>query len=266
MKGNILLVDDEAINLDVLSRRLGREGYLVNQADSGKKALDLMKVQQFDLVILDVRMPGMDGIEVLKQIKADAKTRATPVIMLSAHSTDKVIRKCLLLGAADYLAKPLIMDLARNRIELNLRNQASLPHPVNSDLTFLLVDDHPLNLDLLERMITKLGYRAITASSGPAALKIIEKEKIDLVLLDIIMPGMDGIEALSEIRKMHSPGSLPVIMVTAEDDNATMLDAINDGANDYVTKPYDMVFLRKRIEACMATQEIVKQADLDQVG
>jgi CheY-like chemotaxis protein len=266
MKGNILLVDDETINLDVLSRRLGREGYLVSQAESGRKALDLMQVQKFDLVILDVRMPDMDGIEVLKNIKADVKTRSTPVIMLSAHSSDKIIRKCLLLGAADYLSKPLIMDLARNRIEISLPNREQVPPAAGKDLTFLLVDDHPLNIDLLGRMITKLGYRPITASSGAKALELIGKEKIDLVLLDIIMPEMDGLQVLSEIRKTHSAGQLPVIMVTAEDDNSTMLNAINEGANDYVTKPYDMIFLRKRIEACLAAQVLVNQTGLGAVG
>jgi CheY-like chemotaxis protein len=266
MKGNILLVDDETVNLDVLSRRLGREGYLVNQAESGRKALDLMQVQKFDLVILDVRMPDLDGIEVLKRIKADVKTRSTPVIMLSAHTSDKIIRKCLLLGAADYLGKPLIMDLARNRIEINLARREQLPPVTGSELTFLLVDDHPLNIDLLERMITKLGYRAITVSNGPEALEKIGKEKIDLVLLDIVMPGMDGLQVLSEIRKNLSAGELPVIMVTAENDNSTMLNAITEGANDYITKPYDMIFLRKRIEACLATQRLVNQTGLGADG
>jgi DNA-binding response OmpR family regulator len=115
-------------------------------------------------------------------------------------------------------------------------------------------------------MINKLGYRAITASSGQEALKKIGAEKIDLVLLDIIMPGMSGLQVLSEIRKTHGPGQLPVIMVTAEDDNATMLNAITEGANDYVTKPYDMIFLRKRIEACLATQMLVQQNSLGAVG
>lgn len=266
MKGNILLVDDETVNLDVLSRRLGREGYLVNQAESGRKALDLMQVQQFDLVILDVRMPDIDGIEVLKRIKADATLRSTPVIMLSSHSSDKIIRKCLLLGAADYLSKPLIMDLARNRIEIHLRNQEQFTQPVNADLTFLLVDDHPLNIALLERMIDKLGYKTVTARNGAEALQKLTEQHIDLVLLDIVMPEMDGLAVLGEIRKTRSASALPVIMVTAEDDNATMLQAITDGANDYITKPYDVVFLRKRIEACLATQQLVKQTGLDAVG
>lgn len=266
MKGNILLVDDETINLDVLSRRLGREGYLVNQADSGQKALDLMQVQQFDLVILDVRMPHIDGIEVLKRIKADNKLRSTPVIMLSSHSSDKLIRKCLLLGAADYLGKPLIMELARNRIEINLRSRNQYSQPANADLTFLLVDDHPLNIELLERMVTKLGYRAVTASGGVEALQKLRDHHIDVVLLDIVMPEMDGLSVLSEIRKTRSASELPVIMVTAEDDNSTMLKAVTEGANDYITKPYDVVFLRKRIEACLVSQQLVKQTGLDAVG
>jgi CheY-like chemotaxis protein len=262
MKGNILLVDDETINLDVLSRRLEREGYLVNRAERGRKALDLMQVQQFDLVILDVHMPDMDGIEVLKHIKADTKTKTTPVIMLSASSSSKIIRKCLLQGAADYLTKPLIMDLARNRIETNLRNRGLVTPVVNTDITFLLVDDHPLNLELLERMVTKLGYRAVTASNGKEALQKLKEDEFNLVLLDIVMPDISGIDVLVEIRKTYSPGQLPVIMVSAEDDNATMLKAITEGANDYITKPYDALFLRKRIESGLASRKFFTDDDL----
>lgn len=257
MKANILLVDDEMINLDVVSRRFSREDYLVNHAESGKKALELMKVQQFDLIILDVYMPDMDGIEVLKKIKSDSKTRDTPVIMLSADSSSKLIRKCLLLGAADYLTKPLIMDLARNRIEINLRNQGLVTPAIGSGLAILIVDDHPLNIALLDRLITKLGHRAIPATNGKEALQKLKDEKPDLVLLDIVMPDMSGIEVLTDIRKTFAATELPVIMVTAEDDSDTMLKAVTEGANDYVTKPYDAVFLRKRIEACLAIQQLV---------
>ncbi|MFV1997044.1 MAG: PleD family two-component system response regulator [Acidiferrobacterales bacterium] len=261
MKANILLVDDETVNLDVVSRRFSREDYLVTHAASGDKALELMTVQQFDLVVLDVYMPDMDGIEVLKKIKADVATRETPVIMLSADSSTKLIRKCLLLGAADYLTKPLIMDLVRNRIEINLRNQCQVTSTTN-ELSILIVDDHRLNITLLDRLITKLGHRTIPATNGEEALQKLNDEKPDLVLLDIIMPDMSGIEVLTEIRKTYAATELPVIMITAEDDSATMLKAVTEGANDYVTKPYDAVFLRKRIEACLSIQQLAKSTEL----
>ena len=262
MKANILLVDDETVNLDVLSRLIEREGYLVSRSESGEKALNLMMVQQFDLVILDVHMPHMDGIEVLKKIKANPKTRDTPVIMLSADSSSKLIRKCLLLGAGDFLIKPLIMKLARNRIEINLRTQALVAPTASTGLTILLVDDHPLNISLLEHLITKLGHQAITATSGREALQKLNEKELDMVLLDIVMPDMSGIEVLTEIRKTYSPSQLPVIMVTAEDNSAIMLEAVEEGANDYVTKPYDVVFLRKRIGACLASQRLVQSTEL----
>ncbi len=261
MKANILLVDDEIISLDVLSRRIDREGYLVNQAESGRKALDLMKFQQFDLVILDVRMPDMDGVEVLKIIKANPTTRSTPVIMLSGDTSSKLMRKCLLLGAADYLTKPLIMELARDRIDVNLRKKSVAASTIGTDLKILIVDDHPLNIALLERLITKLGHTAITANNGKEALEKLNGDVPDLVLLDIVMPGISGIEVLTEIRKTYSPSQLPVIMVTAEDDSTMMINAVTAGANDYVTKPYDAIFLRRRIESCLATQQIVKNTD-----
>ena len=84
-----------------------------------------------------------------------------------------------------------------------------------------------------------------------------------MVLLDIAMPDMSGIEVLTEIRKTHTANQLPVIMVTADDSSTVMLEAITEGANDYVTKPYDAFFLRKRIEACLASQQWVNDAEAD---
>ncbi len=263
VKANILVVDDEDVNLDVVSRRFRREGYLVSEAASGQKALDMMKQQQFDLVLLDIHMPNMDGVEVLKNIKAGSETRDTPVIMLSADNSSSLARNCLLLGAADFLTKPLIMELARSCIENNLRDHSSSAAQVAAGLTILLVDDQPLNISLLDRLISKLGHRTIIATSGKNALQKLNEESIDLVLLDIAMPEMSGIEVLTEIRKTRSANELPIIMVTAENSTSVMVEAINEGANDYVTKPYNAVFLRKRIEACLASQKMVNRAERD---
>ena len=118
--GHLLVVDDDPANLDLLSRRLTRQGYEVTTAGGGQEALDLLGKQDFDLVILDMLMPGINGLQVLKQLKSDPERRAIPVIMISAlDSTDRVV-ECIALGAEDYVFKPFNPILLKARVSAAL--------------------------------------------------------------------------------------------------------------------------------------------------
>jgi CheY-like chemotaxis protein len=119
----------------------------------------------------------------------------------------------------------------------------------HSDSTLLIVDDEETNRDLLARRLLRKGFRVLEASDGRAALAMIAREKIDLVLLDITMPGLDGIEVLRILRRDHSAVSLPIIMVTARTESQDIVNALDAGANDYVTKPIDFAVTLARIEA-----------------
>jgi diguanylate cyclase (GGDEF)-like protein len=115
--------------------------------------------------------------------------------------------------------------------------------------TLLLVDDDPMNRDALSRRLTRTGYTVLTAASGDQALEIIGSHQIDAVLLDVMMPGMSGIETLRSLRQSRSVSDLPVIMVTAKDSSEDMVEALDLGANDYVTKPIDYAVALARIRA-----------------
>lgn len=111
----------------------------------------------------------------------------------------------------------------------------------------LLVDDDALSLDLLDQELSDAGYETITAEGGEQALELVKEGDIDLVLLDIMMPRVSGIEVLREVRREHSIADLPVIMVTAKDHSADIVQSLSYGANDYVTKPIDFAVLLARI-------------------
>jgi len=113
----------------------------------------------------------------------------------------------------------------------------------------LVVDDEEANRDMLARRLQRAGYRVEVAESGPQALELLDRRPFDLVLLDIMMPGMSGIELLRLLRATDSPDELPVIMVSALNDSAQIVEALNLGANDYVTKPVDFLVARARIES-----------------
>src|SRR5688572_5677374 len=123
-----------------------------------------------------------------------------------------------------------------------------------ANATLLLVDDDAMNRDALARRLSRSGYKVLTADCGGAALRMIREERIDAVLLDVMMPGMSGLETLRQLRQIRSVADLPVIMVTAKDESADVVDALDLGANDYVTKPVDFAVALARIRAHVMTR------------
>ncbi len=122
--------------------------------------------------------------------------------------------------------------------------------------TFLVVDDNEKNRDLLARRLKQLGYDVLLATDGPDALEVLGEATIDIVLLDIIMPGMSGLEVLAKIRAKHSWVQLPVIMATAKDHAADIIEALRLGANDYVTKPLNFPVLLARAETHLSIKRL----------
>src|SRR5262245_33569241 len=123
--------------------------------------------------------------------------------------------------------------------------------------TLLVVDDELSNRDVLQRRLTRVGYRVLTAANGRSALEIAAAERVDLVLLDVMMPEMDGFETLRRLRHSRSVSELPVIMVTARDSSEDVVEALDAGANDYITKPVDFAVAQARIR----TQLTARRAD-----
>jgi diguanylate cyclase (GGDEF)-like protein len=124
----------------------------------------------------------------------------------------------------------------------------------HANATLLLVDDDAMNRDALARRLTRSGYKVLTADGGATALRMIREHRIDAVLLDVMMPGLSGIETLRQLRQSRSVADLPVIMCTAKDESDDMVEALDLGANDYVTKPVDFAVALARIRAHVMTR------------
>lgn len=116
----------------------------------------------------------------------------------------------------------------------------------------LVVDDEAMNRDMLSRRLQREGFQVLVAEGGASALDMVARQRVDLVLLDIMMPGMSGIEVLSTLRRRHSPAQLPIIMVSASSDSSQVVEALNLGANDYVTKPVNLPVTLARVQSQLA--------------
>jgi CheY-like chemotaxis protein len=249
---SILVVDDNDINREVVVQCLAGEGYCVAKAAGGHMALALLKAGRFDLVLLDIMMPDLDGYEVLQRIKADPGLRSTPVIMTTAIGEREVVVRCLELGARDYLVKPLNPPEVKSRIWRCLQaadwtyDDAPVSAPSPERLA-LVVDDDEIHRELLARTVEQAGFTPLCAAGGPEALALLADERIAVALLDIRMPGVDGLEVLEKIRANPFRHALPVIMVSGIEDAANRARCLERGASDYILKPFHPAELRRRL-------------------
>lgn len=253
----ILIVDDVPENLHALMNIL-RDDYAISAATSGEKALELARQAPLpDLILLDVKMPGMDGYAVLDRLKHDPATADIPVIFVTALDDDVDVARGLGLGAVDYITKPFDSNLLRLRlrIQLQLRRApqelggANPVKPFNKRRTqsLLIVDDMPEGAHQLINAL-KDYYPLQVATDGVRAVEIVQSSTPpDLILLDIVMPGMDGYEVCRRIKATQAGNQIPVIFVTVADAVEEKLKGFNAGGADYITKPYDVDEVRARV-------------------
>jgi GAF domain-containing protein/CheY-like chemotaxis protein len=201
--GTVLVIDDEPAVREIVQRFLTREGYRVETAASGEEGLRLARAAAPDVITLDVLMPGMDGWAVLAALKADPRLADVPVIMLTIVEEKNL---GYALGAAEYLVKPLDRD---RLVEVIRRHRPE--HPI------LVVDDEPEQRALLRRILEREGYAVVEAENGVAALARLRERAVSLVLLDLMMPEMDGFELVEELRRQEVWRGLPIVVITARD-------------------------------------------------
>ena len=202
----VLVIDDDPSARDLIARALTKEGFAVELAADGRTGLELARRLKPQAITLDVMMPGMDGWAVLTALKADPATADIPVIMLTIVD-DKQIGFAL--GAADYLAKPIDW----NRLAATLQRYR---RPANAQ-PVLLVEDDPQTREILRRALAKSQWQVIEAENGCVALEKLDGLVPAVILLDLMMPEMDGFEFMQQLRRRPAFRLVPVVVITAKD-------------------------------------------------
>jgi hypothetical protein len=202
----VLVIDDDVRVHDLLRRSLAREGFRVEVAANGEEGLRMARQLLPDAITLDVMMPGMDGWAVLSALKNDPQLADIPVVMLTIVDSQNM---GYALGAADYLTKPV----DRDRLASVLKKCAAEGH----NHTALVVDDEADARDMLSRLLDNHGWSVETAANGRLAIEQMKKRLPAVILLDLMMPEMDGFEFVEELRKHAEWRDIPVIVITAKD-------------------------------------------------
>jgi len=256
----ILVVDDERLICDLLRSVLAGHGHEVLMAMNGREGLELFKKHRPRFTLLDLRMPEMNGIEVLKQIRAIDPQAA--VLILTAWGSDALEQQARQLGVVDFLSKGLSLDVLVDAMERTLQQSAQAASPAQAaapvgapqaapvatgDEDFILVvDDEPQIRDLLKRFLSLRGYKVRVASDGQQALTMVEQETPQLIVLDVYMPGINGVEVLRRLRRRKFTGG--VILLTGSQDDKLLQEALDLGSVDVMGKPVDLERLALAIQ------------------
>ncbi len=257
----LLIVDDDQMNCDLLQNVFTRQGYHVITATSGREGLELFRTSSPRVTLLDLRMPEMDGLTVLKEIRAIDPH--APVIILGGGATEIQENQARALRATDFIRKGLSLDVlveAVNRImqisaqpataQLSSGNGEMIPQ---LDDSVLVVDDEPLVCDLLVKFLSLRGYRALGVKDGQDALRIIDDRPPDAILLDLIMPGMAGIDLLRALREKEYPGG--IIIMTGSQSEELLDEAWALGPQEILMKPIDLERLLTAIQLVLVCRE-----------
>ncbi|MES2264425.1 MAG: response regulator [Pseudomonadota bacterium] len=271
----VLVVDDFVAMRDILVHQLKMLGITnVHTASSGEEALLLLDQWPFTLILSDWSMPGMSGLDLLRQVRRHPQLGQVPFILVTAEIQRERVAAAIEARVDDFLLKPFRPDDFARRVGAALAGQrhAALPPPAPAREpeaaarpSILVVDDTPANLTLVGGLL-RGDYRVKLAASGEKALQLCAAAAPDLVLLDLMMPGIDGFEVCRRLKANPATAHIPVIFLTTVSDAERTVEGLALGAADYVTKPIEPTILQARVasalRAARAHEALREQCDL----
>jgi two-component system cell cycle response regulator len=269
----VLVVDDDPMNVKFFEALLKKEGFSTGTASNGFEALESVKEKKPDLILLDVMMPEVGGFEVTRQLKKDTKTRNIPIVLITALDSPEDKSLGMAAGADEFLNKPvnkaellarvrslLKLKVCREQLACRLKSEKKETNLDGADLPvddpassarILLVDDNPKDIGLFKLYFAKEPYRFVVAETGEEAISICRREPVDLVLLDLMLPGLDGFDVCRQLRKDDRTRNIQVLMVSSQTDLDSKLKGIDLGADEFLIKPLNREELVVRTRALL---------------
>jgi len=253
---NILVVDDSKGARMVISKEMLSNGFKVLMAENGREALEMAKELKPDIIAMDVEMPVMNGFEACRKLKDDPTTREIPVVMISSNDSSETKSHGFEAGAVEFFVKPFKSGRLASHIHMLLETKK-----ISRREKILIAEDSVTTRHIIKYIFIKNGYNVIEAKDGKDALRLIQKNKPDLILTDCHMAEMNGFELTKEIKRIKETKHIPVIILTAITSQEDRLKGLESGANDYMPKPFDEEELLARVKVHLNNKVLYDQLD-----
>jgi len=235
---NILVVDDDKLILDVLTKKLSNHGFQIFTAGSGTEAIEQVSKEDIDLIILDYKLPEIDGYEVLENLNKETSAANIPVIVITAMQDKRNMIKGMSLGIADFVTKPFDADEMVERV---------IKIVVGNKIRILAIDDDELILSLIKDRLDSNGFSVETTLESENAISLAEDLKPDVIILDRMMPNLDGDSVLKLLKSNPKTKDMPVIFLTAMSEKGEILESYKEGVEGYIVKPFKVKDLTDQI-------------------
>jgi CheY-like chemotaxis protein len=210
----VLIIEDDSAAAGLLSAQLQRAGYHVAVAATGEQGLITARAGDPEAIVLDIRLPGIDGWQVLAELKSDDRLRHVPVLIVSVHDDTAI---GLALGAVDYFVKPV----DRSTLMTWMARHGLVPPTTDRQLRVLAIDDDPHSRQLISTTLGAEGIDVTTAANGVDGLKVARSGAVDLIICDLLMPDLDGFDVIAALHNDPTTRGIPVVVLSAH----TLTDA-----------------------------------------
>lgn len=277
---NILIIEDNKMNLDMACELLERSGHTTIKAETAVEGIQLAKLKSPDLILMDLSLPEMDGLTATKILKQDPLTRNIVIVAFTAFVMQSDKEKALGAGCEGFISKPIDISTFAQTVEQNLKT-SSIPTTLTNQVftgptlgkpmvqhikhqnykwhKVLIIDDNPMNAELLKEVLEQIGQSSVIAHNGKEAFEIIKNEKFDLILLDIMMPEMSGFEVIEKLKKDPKTTDIPVTFISALNETEDIVKGLDLGSYGYITKPYNIDEVKARILNTLRVKDLQDQ-------
>lgn len=263
----VLVIEDDPNNLDVAQRIIRAAGHEAIAATDGAAGLATARAEHPDVILVDLLLPRIDGWTVTKTLREEEWAKKIPIIAVSALAMQQDRSRAIEAGCDDFVSKPyapaelravlarFLDDQGAAAGSAAIRQRESRPQLQRLGRV-LVVDDEPVNVELLVRRLEALGADTLRAQNGEEALAMAEREMPDLILLDVMMPGIGGFETCRRLKINDRTAPIPVIFATALTDAADLSNGFEVGGIDYITKPIEPIELAARVRSAIFTKRL----------
>ncbi len=276
----ILIVEDNPMNYELASELLEYAGHSAVKCETLLQCLDTINQQKPDLILMDLNLSETSGLEITKNLKNHPDTKDITIVAFTAMVMDKDREEAFKAGCSGFIPKPFNVSTFVSTVESYIKTDKRKPKTAEQQTLFppendvktntdsdviernykrhniLVVDDNLMNADILKETLEQLGQDVKLAHNGKKVFEIIEKEKIDLVLLDIMMPDISGFDIIKQFKANPKTADLPVIFVSALDKTSDIVKGFNLGSYEYIIKPYKIEELKARVLSILKIKEL----------